>query len=68
MELCIAPDPVTADDLSVSSSNLLSLEMVVAAPDEQVARELTNMLASQRWPAVCVMFPVTDAVRQARAS
>jgi len=68
MALCIAPDQEAVDDMSVSSNNLLSLEMVVAAPDEQVARQLTTMLASQRWPAVRVVFPATDAVQQARAS
>ena len=52
----------------ISASNLLSPEMVVAAPDEQVARQLTKMLASQRWPTVRVVFPLADAVQHTRAT
>ncbi|MGV3710699.1 MAG: glycosyltransferase family 4 protein [Gemmatimonas sp.] len=53
---------------SSAAHNLLTLDMVVAAPDEATARQLTNMLAPQRWPAVRVVFPVSLAVQEARAS
>jgi glycosyltransferase involved in cell wall biosynthesis len=55
---------------STAAHNLLTLDMVVAAPDEATARQLTKMLAPQRWPksqnAVRVVFPVSAAVKDAR--
>ena len=84
MAVCIAPDSIPADDMSELTNcgglqtnspvhelphrRLLSLEMIVAAPDEGAARQFTKMLASQRWPAVRVVFPVAKAVDEARAS
>lgn len=45
---------------------MLAQEMIVAAPDESSARLLTKMLGAQRWKTVRVVFPVAEAVEEAR--
>lgn len=64
MALCIAQETASTDD----ANTLLPTEMIVAAPNESSARVLTRMLVSQRWNAVRVVYPVADAVNQARES
>ena len=61
-------DAQNAQLSELPQQNLFSLKMLVAAPDEPCARQLSKMLASQRWPEVRVVFPITDAVREARAT
>ncbi|MEO7361278.1 MAG: glycosyltransferase family 4 protein [Gemmatimonadaceae bacterium] len=64
MALCIPQELSSADEVNV----LLAVQMIVAAPDESSARLLTKMLDAQRWNSVRVVFPVADAVQQARES
>ncbi|MEP6834766.1 MAG: glycosyltransferase family 4 protein [Gemmatimonas sp.] len=59
-------EKVVAAPSDLPQETMLSIEMVVAAPDEATARQFTNMLVPQRWPAVRVMFPVAAAVEDAR--
>lgn len=64
MALCIAQETTSSDDASA----LLPTEMIIAAPNESSARVLNKMLEAQRWSSVRVVYPVTDAVNEARAS
>ena len=72
MASCVAPDVgETLSPQASASSNaeaMLSPNMIVVAPDDTTARQLTTMLAPQRWLSVRVVFPVAEAVCEARAT
>src|SRR5690349_21257293 len=64
-ESTVSRDESGAEAFS-SANSILPTLMIVAAPDEDVAREFETMLTAQHWHSVRVVHPVEHAVAEAQ--